>query len=347
MVKKKHVSGMSNRLLYTLIAIGILAIVATGVYALVYNVPNPGHSVAELQKCDSDGQVLKMSGGNWVCGVDDTGTGGTSLWKGQDGGPIYYNGGDVGIGTSSPRGKFDISLGSTSQCVGIATSCSSFGTSNSCQAQTDCNWVFGEEGEAAVCESLSIKSDCDMAATWWGCSWSSEANTCSGNYCEGIATSCSSFGTSNSCQAQAGCNWETTLLSSLLVSNAGIVNISKTLNLEEGLNVKGNVEVAGTFFSLADNFFNIEKKTFFNYNYIELSSPNPIHIRSGTNFLSILDAGINLPYSGISPPACGSTKRGFVWFGRMGGNSADELYICRYSGSAPGGFYEWKRISYT
>ena len=60
MVKKKHVSGMSNRLLYTLIAIGIMAIAATGVYAVLGTTPDPGHPVSQLQPC-SDGEILKIT----------------------------------------------------------------------------------------------------------------------------------------------------------------------------------------------------------------------------------------------------------------------------------------------
>jgi len=66
--KRKVQINLSNRLLYTFITLGILTIVAVGVYALG-SVPSPvGHAISELQTCDTDDQVLKMSGGVWVCG---------------------------------------------------------------------------------------------------------------------------------------------------------------------------------------------------------------------------------------------------------------------------------------
>lgn len=66
--------SFSNRFLYTLIALGIIAVLSVGVYA-VGSVPNPGHAISELQKCDTDGQVLKMSGTSWGCGTDVSGDG--------------------------------------------------------------------------------------------------------------------------------------------------------------------------------------------------------------------------------------------------------------------------------
>lgn len=98
--KKKSVKiVLSNRWLYTFIALGIILIVAGGVYATLGAVPNPGHAVAELQPC-SGTEILKMNGaGAWTCG-DDAG-GGTSQWT-TLGSNIYYNTGNVGIGTASP-----------------------------------------------------------------------------------------------------------------------------------------------------------------------------------------------------------------------------------------------------
>jgi len=101
-VKRKHVSGMSNRLLYTLITIGILAIFGFGVYA-VGTTPNPGHAITDIQPC-GDGEILKMNGGSWSCGTDEVGT---SPWL-ISGSDIYYNGGLVGIGTNTPTSKLDV-----------------------------------------------------------------------------------------------------------------------------------------------------------------------------------------------------------------------------------------------
>ena len=58
---------LSNRWLYTLIAIGIISILGVVVYA--YGTSNPsafGHSINELERCSS-GQMLRTSGGSWVC----------------------------------------------------------------------------------------------------------------------------------------------------------------------------------------------------------------------------------------------------------------------------------------
>ena len=60
----------SNKLAYTFIAMGILAILAVGINAVA---PNPGHDASELDLA-----------------------------------PIYISGSNVGIGTSSPRARLDI-----------------------------------------------------------------------------------------------------------------------------------------------------------------------------------------------------------------------------------------------
>ena len=64
--------NFSNRWLYTLILIGILAIIAVGVYAATYSPSGAGHPYTEISTC-ADGQILKMSGGAWICGDDVTG----------------------------------------------------------------------------------------------------------------------------------------------------------------------------------------------------------------------------------------------------------------------------------
>jgi hypothetical protein len=68
--------NFSNRWLYFLITLGILAIVGVGVYAAQQASSGGTHSYAEigLPSCSS-GQVLKWSGGAWTCGTDiDTNT---------------------------------------------------------------------------------------------------------------------------------------------------------------------------------------------------------------------------------------------------------------------------------
>ena len=63
----------NNRLLYTLIVIGILAIIGVAVYAdaPVTPIPNPGHYISEIQTCNTTGDILEMvqTEGilNWSC----------------------------------------------------------------------------------------------------------------------------------------------------------------------------------------------------------------------------------------------------------------------------------------
>lgn len=61
---------LTNRWLYTLIAIGILAIIGVGVYALSPGVaPNPGHSISDVAPpsgCTAN-QVLQWTGSSWTC----------------------------------------------------------------------------------------------------------------------------------------------------------------------------------------------------------------------------------------------------------------------------------------
>jgi hypothetical protein len=72
-MKKVRNHSRNNRLMYTLIAFGILVVVAIGVYALGA-VPNPGHAISELQTCD-EGQTLVVQNGEWTCA---SGSGGVS-----------------------------------------------------------------------------------------------------------------------------------------------------------------------------------------------------------------------------------------------------------------------------
>jgi hypothetical protein len=78
--------NLSNRWLYFLITLGILMIVAVGVYAASYSSSGAGHPITEISTCPSNGQILKMSGGVWTCGTDvdtDTTVG--------DGGTVFKN----------------------------------------------------------------------------------------------------------------------------------------------------------------------------------------------------------------------------------------------------------------
>lgn len=56
---------LTKRTLYTLITLGILIILAISVYA-IGNIPNPGHSISELQLC-SENQILQTRNEEWSC----------------------------------------------------------------------------------------------------------------------------------------------------------------------------------------------------------------------------------------------------------------------------------------
>ena len=62
--------NLTNRWLYTLIALGILIAVGVGVYAVVPGVaPNPGHLLSQISPpagCTA-GQFVQFNGSNWVC----------------------------------------------------------------------------------------------------------------------------------------------------------------------------------------------------------------------------------------------------------------------------------------
>lgn len=69
--------NLSNRLLYTFIAIGILLIAGIGVYALTPGTaPNPGHLISELappNPCATN-EFLQFDGTNWICAVASAGS---------------------------------------------------------------------------------------------------------------------------------------------------------------------------------------------------------------------------------------------------------------------------------
>jgi hypothetical protein len=65
--------NLSNRWLYTLILIGILAAVGVGIYAATYSPSGAGHPYTEISTCGAN-QILKMnSAGNaWECNTITT-----------------------------------------------------------------------------------------------------------------------------------------------------------------------------------------------------------------------------------------------------------------------------------
>ncbi len=107
---KKLQINFTNRWLYTLIVFFSLIVVGVFVYAAVGTTPNPGHSIAELQLCDVEGEILKNVGGAWACGTDDTGTSLWGVWNSN----LYYTDGQVGIfGSANPTLQFGNSWSST------------------------------------------------------------------------------------------------------------------------------------------------------------------------------------------------------------------------------------------
>jgi len=75
-MKKRRVGSKekfsNNRLLYSLIAFGILLIAVGGVYAAsgaTGAIPNPGHSIDQIQACGTSGYIIKTdsTGNGWSC----------------------------------------------------------------------------------------------------------------------------------------------------------------------------------------------------------------------------------------------------------------------------------------
>ncbi len=61
---------------YFFILLGVLIVIGgiIGVYAVLGATPNPGHPIADLQKCTVEGETLKIVGGVWTCATANSGS---------------------------------------------------------------------------------------------------------------------------------------------------------------------------------------------------------------------------------------------------------------------------------
>ncbi len=103
---------ISNRFAYTIISVVALAIFGVFVYAVEVVVPgdqatpNPGHSISQIGTpagCSTN-QFLKWNGNSWTCSTIEVGE---SIWD-SSGDNIYYNNGNVGIGTNEPGQRIQV-----------------------------------------------------------------------------------------------------------------------------------------------------------------------------------------------------------------------------------------------
>jgi hypothetical protein len=144
--KKKVKFNLSNRLLYTLITLGIIAIVTTGVYAYASS-NGVGHSYTELQPCSS-GQILKTNdaGTAWTCADILTGPPGATGATGPAGatGATGPAGATGATGPAGPTSEPSIKVWAGRTNMNCARQCtdvygSSWGCSNACHWQSGTN----------------------------------------------------------------------------------------------------------------------------------------------------------------------------------------------------------------
>lgn len=103
---KKLQINLTNRWLYTLIVFFSLIVIGVGVYALAPGGSgDPGHNIDSIGPPTGcgDNQYLQWDGSAWACAEG----GGGSLWTLTDS-DIYYNDGNVGIGTTTPGEKLTV-----------------------------------------------------------------------------------------------------------------------------------------------------------------------------------------------------------------------------------------------
>jgi len=191
--------NFTNRFIYTFVAFILILITGVVVFALTPGeAPSPGHLVDEFAPpsgCETN-QVLQWDGTNWVCTDFSAG-----LWT-AIGGNIYYNLGNIGIGTTTPQEKLDvvgnikasgnINAGGTicdiNGCIGSGSSIYTGPLVNGVHTGLDCLGIGGvpvDDGQGnSFCKSSG--GACPFGWSQYQ-SWSStSAKTCTGlNACVG------------------------------------------------------------------------------------------------------------------------------------------------------------------
>ncbi len=100
--------NLTNRWLYTLIAIGILAIISVGVYAIdTSQAWHPTDQIEGLGTLATKDSVSWTEISNRPVGLDDGDDVGGGLWQ-TSGDDIYYDSGKVGIGVTTPAAELDV-----------------------------------------------------------------------------------------------------------------------------------------------------------------------------------------------------------------------------------------------
>ncbi|MFH1326948.1 MAG: hypothetical protein ABIH59_02375 [archaeon] len=135
---------LQKKLTYTLLAFGLLVIIAVGITAYGGTQPSVmGHSIGELEPpaaCGT-GYYLQWDGIDWVCTASSPG----SLWS-VSGANIYRLSGYVGIGTSSPSAKLDIQGGNIHLIDSESYPYFLFGDSNGPETSGWLGWDSFENG---------------------------------------------------------------------------------------------------------------------------------------------------------------------------------------------------------
>jgi len=198
MVKKNKIKrGISNRLLYTLITIGILAVLGIGVYAVA---PNPGHSSSELDLSGGvngnaifngnvgikqtnpsvaldvvgdgkfSGALNALGGLVWTSSNDGLGSGlDADKIDGKNNGELnakYVNGSQIKVIPGSPNPRICVQgLGCTLNSAASCPSTGSWSGKTACTQDSQCD---------SFCANVLPNSNCD-----WSCN-GNDYSQCSG-----------------------------------------------------------------------------------------------------------------------------------------------------------------------